>query len=100
MDAKTRAEFESIARHLHQLQENVGTLAERMDALLIANTGDGEDGELKRADGRMTDKGIAEINAAFASGARVTEVAERFGITVSAASNRRKIWKLSEGQAA
>lgn len=46
----------------------------------------------KRADGRMTDAGIIAINRAFTLGQTVTDVAREFDITVSAASNRRKIW--------
>lgn len=94
MEPKIRAEIEALARDARALHEQAGKLADRLDALI--QSGPETEEPLKRADGRMTDSGIAAINAAFSSGATVTEVAHKFGITVSAASNRRKIWQMSE----
>lgn len=46
----------------------------------------------KREDGRLNDNGISISDAMFSSGATVTDVAKHLKITISAASNRRKIW--------
>jgi predicted DNA binding protein len=68
--------------------------AAEIRSLLFAAQPSDEEGisNMKREDGRLTDEGIRAINAAYETGATVTQVAKRFGITASGASQRRKIW--------
>ena len=52
----------------------------------------------KKSNGRMTEAGAAAIDAAFAAGATVTQVAEQFEIHTSAASYRHARWLEAQQQ--
>jgi hypothetical protein len=94
MDTTTRSELTALAREAHALQAAAGKLAERLDrAIQAAGAAAADKTPYKRDDGRLTDAGIAAVNAAFDAGATVTEVAKQFDIHVSGASNRKKIWQ-------
>ncbi|CAO4145065.1 hypothetical protein LPLAFNJD_LOCUS1850 [Methylorubrum aminovorans] len=96
MDATTVSEIQAIAEAARAQEDGARKLAERAERLLTLITKQAaqspETADLKRADGRLTEAGVAAVNAAFEAGATVTEVSKQFGIHVSAASNRRTIW--------
>ncbi|HEX2973238.1 MAG TPA: hypothetical protein VHP11_12965 [Tepidisphaeraceae bacterium] len=92
LDSATRSELTSLAHEARALETSAGKLAARLEKLLQSAPPDTGADPFKRADGRLTDAGIVAVNAAFDAGSSVTEVARRFGIHVSASSNRRKIW--------
>ena len=52
----------------------------------------------KKPNGRMTEAGAAAIDAAFAAGATVTQVAEQFQIHTSAASYRHARFLEAQGK--
>ncbi|MGO7985156.1 hypothetical protein [Rhizobium leguminosarum] len=83
----------AIKNDLNVLKDAIARLESNLDALSQLAIEDGKEIPLKRHDGRLTDAGIAAVNAAFDAGASVTDVARQFGITASASSNRRQIWK-------
>ncbi|MBX4954753.1 hypothetical protein [Rhizobium lentis] len=85
----------AIKNDLVVIKDAVARLESNLDALLKGSLTIEKAKELplKRHDGRLTDAGIAAVNAAFDAGATVTDVARQFGITASASSNRRQIWK-------
>ncbi|MBY3040024.1 hypothetical protein [Rhizobium laguerreae] len=85
----------AIKNDLNVLKDAIARLESNLDALLKGPLAieEGKEIPLKRHDGRLTDAGIAAVNAAFDAGATVTDVARQFGITASASSNRRQIWK-------
>lgn len=94
MDTTIRSELTALARDARALEAAVSKLADRLDrAIRAVGAAMPEESPYKRADGRLTDAGIAAVNAAFDAGATVTEVAKQFDIHVSGASNRKKIWQ-------
>ncbi len=100
MDTTVRSELTALAREARALQAAAGKLADRLDrAIQAAGAATADETPYKRADGRLTDAGIAAVNAAFEAGATVTEVAKQFDIHVSGASNRKKIWQATGGTA-
>ena len=98
MDTIAISELQAMAREARALEEAARKQAERLERLLtslsddIEKTGPGED-PFKRPDRRLTEAGIAAIEAAFTAGATVSQVAKQFDIQVSAASNRKRIWQ-------
>ncbi|QFU15494.1 hypothetical protein [Microvirga thermotolerans] len=93
----------ALERKAEKLAETSREIAQEAAALweeLMPETQEELDnqGKIKRPDGRLNDAGIRAVNAAFASGATVSEVARRFEITPSAASGRRKIWLASKAE--
>ncbi|WP_445502543.1 hypothetical protein [Microvirga sp. G4-2] len=106
MNATTISELQAIAQEARAQEAAAGKLATRIEKLLqtaqtaAKSAGSSAPDLFKRADGRLTDAGIAAVNAAFDAGATVTEVAKKFGIHVSASSNRRKIWLAGKSGAA
>lgn len=56
--------------------------------------------EAKGQNGRLTLAGIEAVNAAFQSGATVTEIAQKFGLSYPAAQNRKRLWEQSRTQVA
>lgn len=96
MNATILSELKSLTEEARTLEEGACKLAMRAERLIqmIEQEAEqsGDAAALKRSDGRLTEAGVAAVNAAFESGATVTEVAKQFGIHVSAASNRRTIW--------
>jgi hypothetical protein len=106
MDAVIEAELRAIADGARAQEESARKLAERVERLLsilednskdrtkIDNKGENSPAvSLKREDGRLSDAGVAAVNAAFDSGESVTQIAKRFEIHVSAAANRRALWR-------
>lgn len=99
MDVVIEAELHAIAEDARAQEATARKLAERAERLLATlkeQGGDSPESDLKRPDGRLTEAGVAAVNAAFDAGATVTQVAKQFGIHVSAASNRRTIWKAAK----
>lgn len=95
MNATALSELKAIAEDARASEEANRKLAERAERLIKIVEQDAEDTggtALKRADGRLTEAGVAAVNAAFEAGKTVTEIAKQFDIHVSAASNRRTIW--------
>lgn len=101
MDPVIETELHAIAEDARAHEASARKLAERTERLLetlkkatLTKQGnDAPEGAMKRPDGRLTEAGVVAVNAAFDAGETVTQVAKRFGIHVSAASNRRTIWK-------
>lgn len=106
MDAVIEAELRAIADGARAQEESARKLAERVERLLdkLENTSiekkkldkKGENisaNSLKREDGRLSEAGVAAVNAAFDAGESVTQIAKRFEIHVSAAANRRVLWR-------
>ena len=100
MNPTIRAELLASVKDLRALGASIGHRADRLEKLL-QDTPEPPPGTdpYKRADGRLTEAGIAAVNAAFDAGATVTEVSKTYGIHVSAASNRKKIWQASKAGA-
>ncbi|MGY6286083.1 hypothetical protein ACXIT0_24870 [Methylorubrum extorquens] len=99
MDAVIEAELHAIAEDARAQEASARSLAERTERLLATlrkRGSDSPESDLKRPDGRLTEAGVAAVNAAFDAGKTVTQVAKQFDIHVSAASNRRTIWKASK----
>ena len=98
MSTIASSELRAMAREARILEEGARRQAERIERLLnslsddVERTAPGED-PFKRPDRRLTEAGIAAIEAAFKSGATVTQIAKQFDIQVSEASNRKKIWE-------
>jgi hypothetical protein len=98
MDTIAISELRAMAHEARALEEGARKQAERLERLLTSISDDagkaapGED-PFKRPDRRLTEAGIAAIEAAFTAGATVSQVAKQFDIQVSAASNRKKIWE-------
>jgi hypothetical protein len=102
VSATTLSELKALAEDARALENAARKQAERAERLIQIverETTKSGDAALKRDDGRLTEAGIAAVNAAFASGATATEVAKQFDIHVSAASNRRTIWLGKHGGA-
>ncbi|SFV13026.1 MULTISPECIES: hypothetical protein [unclassified Methylobacterium] len=96
MDAVTLSELRAItlgARALEDAARKQAERAERLITLIEQETAKSGDAALKRQDGRLTEAGIAALNAAFEAGVTLTEAATQFGIHLSAASYRRSIWR-------
>ena len=98
MDTIAISELRAMAREARTLEEGARKQAERLERLLISLSDDAERSAhgkdpYKRPDRRLTEAGIAAIEAAFTAGATVSQVAKQFDIQVSAASNRKKIWE-------
>jgi hypothetical protein len=84
------ADLRAIAE---QMVQAISQLERMMQAIQVA-----ADNPLKRDDGRLTDRSIQAVEAAFAAGARDADVAREFGISPSAASNRRRIWLAAQAK--
>ncbi|MHB2208002.1 hypothetical protein [Methylobacterium sp. CM6257] len=96
MDAVALSELRAIALGARALEDAARKQAERAERLIMLvgqETRRSGDTALKRQDGRLTEAGIAALNAAFEAGATLTEAATQFGIHLSAASYRRSIWR-------
>jgi predicted DNA binding protein len=66
--------------------------------MLLASSSDENPAAVwKRPSGRLTDEGVAAINTALETGLSVTEISRRFGISQSAASQRKQVWLASKG---
>ena len=83
---------EKFAKEAQHIAREVRNLS---DALLSKSKPGS--GSLKRDDGRLNEAGVEALNAAFANGMGVMEASKAFGISPSAASNRRKIWASLKG---
>jgi hypothetical protein len=88
-----KPELMPILKELEGLEEHLRRIRQRLYALAEAGQVGPDANLYRRADGRLTDVGIAAVEASFAAGAKVNEVARQFDITPSAASNRKKIWE-------
>jgi len=103
IDPATLSELKAMGSDARNLQATLGTFADRLDALVAKLTPKGTDPDdttiFKREDGRLTDAGVQAVEAALAANNTVTEIAKRFGITVSAASHRKKIWEAAKAKA-
>lgn len=96
MDNPAFAALKRLQAEARALQTAVAAFVSRLD-LLVADQAQGKAAEapvdLKRPDGRLSDAGIAAMEAMFAEGRTVTEIAKAFNCTVSAASHRKRIWQ-------
>lgn len=86
---KTRKLAEAAQQVAHEVEDLYGELMEARSAMEDLDRGDV--GRFKRGT-RLTEAGVRAVNAAFASGSTVTDVARQFGISPSAAHSRRNIW--------
>ena len=97
MEPVILAELNALRTEAGTLQDTLGAFARRLDKLVAdlsrTETSPPKPADLKREDGRLTDQGVAVMEAAFAAGQTVTEIAKNFGITVSASSHRRRVWQ-------
>lgn len=96
MDAVTLATLETLRTETTELRDAFDAFAHRLDALIAGQapkeaTPDGPQ-KWKRADNRLNDQGVIAMEAMFAAGRSVTEISKEFGITVSAASHRKRLW--------
>jgi hypothetical protein len=101
--ATISAELHAVLKDIRVHEAGISKAGDRLEKLVQSLEGPKPQEakpSLKRADGRLTDIGIAAVNAAFDAGATVTEVAKQFDIHVSASSNRRKIWLAGKSGAA
>lgn len=81
-----------VLERLEQMLDQFGAAVAHLKEIVDSNEGLNRDPKLKRDNGRLTEAGIAAVEAAFGGGASVMEVSRLFEITPAAASNRRKIW--------
>ncbi|MFG5121726.1 hypothetical protein [Methylorubrum sp. POS3] len=99
----TLSELKAMGADARNLQVTLGTFADRLEALVAKLTPKGTDPDdpsvFKRDDGRLTDAGVTAVEAALAAQKTVTEISKQFGITVSAASHRKKIWEAAKAKA-
>lgn len=96
MDAVALSELRTIAQGARALEDAARKQAERAERLITLVEQEATksgDTVLKRQDGRLTEAGIAALNAAFDAGATLTEAAKQVDIHLSAASYRRSIWR-------
>lgn len=97
------SELQAVAQDVRAIEQAARRQAERIERLLTSLTQEVEPsapgtGPFKRPDGRLTEAGIAAIEAAFEADVTVSQVAKQFDIQVSAASNRKKIWEAKRGR--
>jgi hypothetical protein len=83
-----------IADTRNRIAGDLKTLS-KLEALLLKIE---NEPAIKRPDGRLSDFGIGELEAAFAAGEIDADIARRLDISPSAVSYRRRIW--SDKQAA
>jgi hypothetical protein len=98
-DPVTLAEIRALTADARNAQATLGTFADRLEALLKRLTPKGEvldEEALFKRGPKLSEAGIAALEADLTAGKSVTEVAKRFGITVSAASHRKKIWEAAK----
>lgn len=94
MDPHTRSQLTAMQSGIKSCIEGLTQIEDRITAMLHADPVSHDDAEgFKGANGRLTEAAIAAINVAFEGGATVSEVASQYGITLSAASNRKKNWR-------
>ena len=94
MDPHTRSQLTAMQSGIKSYIEGLTQIDARIAAMLHADPVSNDDAEgFKGPNGRLTEAAIAAINVAFEGGASVSEVANQYGITLSAASNRKKNWR-------
>jgi hypothetical protein len=98
MDPTALAKLQALRGEVRGLRDTVDAFVHRLDALLDDLTPKDapiptKPEDFKRDDGRLNDQGVAAMEAMFAAGRTVTEIAKEFDITVSAASHRKRIWQ-------
>ena len=97
MDSTTLAKLQALREEAVGLRDAFDAFTCRFDALIAEaapkNAPSLSPADLKRGDGRLDDRGVAAMEAMFAAGRTVTEIAKAFDITVSAASHRKRIWQ-------
>ncbi|MGO4508009.1 hypothetical protein AB4Z51_13405 [Bradyrhizobium sp. 2TAF36] len=89
-----------LQNEAHELRNAFELFTRRLDALVIEQTKDAPatgPADWKRADGRLNDAGISAMEAMFAAGRSVSQIAETFKIAKSAASHRKQIWRARTG---
>ncbi len=91
-------DFHAAGAALTKAAESFQVLAAALVEADEAEAEPGDDGLYKKANGRMTPAGAKAIEAAFASGATITEVSKRFQIHTSAANYRHKEWLKTQQQ--
>lgn len=101
MDGPTLAKLRALCIEANELRDAVNAFTRRLDALIADQapsdaTQSGPD-DWKREDGRLNDQGVTAMEVMFEAGRTVTDIAKNFGITVSAASNRKRIWQAKAG---
>lgn len=100
MEKSILVSLKRLQSDAHNLRNTADSFAKRLDLLVAehAKTAPADEpSEFKRSDGRLSDVGINAMEAMFAEGRTVTEVAKAFDCTVSAASNRKRIWQAKAG---
>lgn len=97
MDPTTLAKLQALHAEANGLRDAFDSFTRRLDALIAEEAPKDapslNPADLKREDGRLDDRGVAAMEAMFAAGRTVTEIAKAFDITVSAASHRKRIWQ-------
>ena len=97
MDGPTLAKLQALRSEAGELRNALDAFARRLDTLMAEQAPNegaapGPD-DWKRDDGRLSDQGVLAMEAMFEAGRSVTDTSKDFGITVSAASNRKRIWQ-------
>ncbi|TXM94946.1 hypothetical protein [Methylobacterium sp. WL116] len=103
MDAATLAGLQALRTEANGLRDAFDAFTRHLDTLIADETPKDapslNPADWKRPDGRLDDQGVKAMEAMFAAGRTVTEIAKDFDITVSAASHRKRIWQVKPNAA-